>query len=113
MRAGYVLEKAKAVKTGGTRLSIPVKATVTVKSPNIEDYLSSLVGIFNRGFDDIIDLLGKSLLLELVSEDLDRSKFSTITQILVLNKYCGLIEFHSCTHALFFPYIKRVRVSAA
>ena len=49
-----------------------VKAIVTVK-PTISGLLSNL-GI-DRGLDDIKDLLGETLFLELVSTKLDPSKY--------------------------------------
>lgn len=50
---------------------ISVEAVVIVK-PTVRGFLSHL-GIL-RGLDDIKDLLGKTLLLELVSSELDSSK---------------------------------------
>ena len=49
-----------------------MKAIVTVK-PTVGGLLSNL-GI-DRGLDDIQDLLGKTLLLELVQAELDPSKY--------------------------------------
>ena len=77
IRAGYVLNNAKAV-AGGTRMSTSVKATVTVKLSDGGCFFN-LVGL-SHGPDDILDLLGKSLLLEIVSAELDPSKYSIITQ---------------------------------
>ncbi|GAV69080.1 Lipoxygenase domain-containing protein/PLAT domain-containing protein [Cephalotus follicularis] len=51
-----------------TEKSISVKAVVTVK-PSVGGLLSSIS--LDRGLDDISDLLGKTLLLELVSIELD------------------------------------------
>lgn len=51
--------------------TITVKAVVTVQ-PTVTGFFKSL-GI-DRGLDDIKDLLGKTLLLELVSAELDPSK---------------------------------------
>lgn len=51
--------------------SISVKAVVTVQ-PTVGGFFKKL-GI-DRGLDDIQDLLGKTLLLELVSAELDASK---------------------------------------
>ncbi|WJZ88545.1 hypothetical protein VitviT2T_007831 [Vitis vinifera] len=68
IRAGYVLNNAKAV-AGGTRMSTSVKATVTVKLSDGGCFFN-LVGL-SHGSDDILDLLGKSLLLEIVSAELD------------------------------------------
>lgn len=53
------------------RKSVEVKATVTVK-PVAGGVLSKL-GL-QRGFDEITDLMGKSILLEHVSSELDPSK---------------------------------------
>lgn len=52
---------------------ISVQAVVIVK-PTVRGFLSNL-GI-QRGLDDIKDLLGKTLLLELVSSELDSGKSS-------------------------------------
>lgn len=57
----------KAVATS-TEKSIKVKAVATVK-PTVGGFLSNIS--LQRGLDDIGDLLGKSLLLELVSAELD------------------------------------------
>ncbi|KAL5566565.1 hypothetical protein UlMin_029729 [Ulmus minor] len=51
-----------------TQKSIKVKAVVTV-NPTVGGFLTNLG--FKRGLDDIQDLLGKSLLVELVSAELD------------------------------------------
>lgn len=51
--------------------TIPVTAVVTVKE-TVGGFLSN-IGI-GRGLDDIADVLGKSILLELVSSELDPSK---------------------------------------
>lgn len=56
--------------TSGSK-TIPVTAVVTVKE-TVGGFLSN-VGI-GRGLDDITDVLGKSILLELVSSELDPSK---------------------------------------
>ena len=53
--------------------SVSVKAILSV-SPTVGGFLSNL-GI-TKGLDDIQDLLGKSLLLELVSAELDPSKYN-------------------------------------
>lgn len=55
--------------------SVRVKATVTVLL-TVEGYFSEL-GI-NRGIDDILEFLGKSLQLELVSAELDSSEYSLL-----------------------------------
>ena len=61
----------KAVATSGTQKSTSVKAVVSVHA-TVSDNLSNL-GL-SRGLDDITDLLGKTLLLELVAAELDPSK---------------------------------------
>lgn len=63
--------KAQAVASS-TEQSISVKAIVTVK-PTVGGFLTNL-GI-DRGLDDIKDVLGKTLLLELVQAELDPSKY--------------------------------------
>lgn len=73
IRTGFVPSNIKAVASPATQKSVTVKAVVTVK-PTIRGFLSKL-GI-ERGLDDIKDLLGKTLLLELVSTELDPSKYS-------------------------------------
>lgn len=65
----------KAIATS-TEKSVRVKAVVTVK-PTVGGFLSNIS--LQRGLDDIGDLFGKSLLLELVSAELDPSKYSTIS----------------------------------
>ncbi|KAL9458837.1 hypothetical protein AB3S75_007672 [Citrus x aurantiifolia] len=57
----------KAIATS-TEKSIKVKAVVTVK-PTVGGFLSNIS--LQRGLDDLGDLFGKSLLLELVSAELD------------------------------------------
>ena len=49
---------------------------MTVKL-TVSGFLSNLVGL-SHGLDDVADLLGKSLLLEVVSSELDPSKYFTI-----------------------------------
>lgn len=71
VRAAYIADKPKAV-AAGTGMSISVTATITVKLTT-GGILGSLVGL-THGLDDIVDLLGKSLLLELVSAELDPRK---------------------------------------
>ncbi|XP_062172811.1 linoleate 13S-lipoxygenase 2-1, chloroplastic-like [Alnus glutinosa] len=68
IRTGFVPSNIKAVASPATEKSVSVKAVVTVK-PTVRGFLSNL-GI-GRGLDDIKDLLGKTLLLELVSTELD------------------------------------------
>ena len=55
-----------------TEKSVSVKAIVTVK-PTVGGFLTNL-GV-DRGLDDVKDLLGKTLLLELVQAELDPSKY--------------------------------------
>jgi lipoxygenase len=62
----------KAVASS-TEEATSVKATVTVKV-TVGGFLSNLIGI-DRGLDDIKDLIGKTLHLELVSAELDPSKY--------------------------------------
>jgi lipoxygenase len=77
IRTGFVGSNIKAVASrpspAATEKFISVKAVVTVK-PTVRGFLSNL-GI-ERGLDDIKDLLGKTLLLELVSTQLHPSKYS-------------------------------------
>jgi lipoxygenase len=73
IRTGFVPSNIKAVASPATEKSVSVKAVVTVK-PTVRGFLSNL-GV-GRGLDDIKDLLGKTLLLELVSSELDPSKYS-------------------------------------
>ncbi|XP_021772004.1 linoleate 13S-lipoxygenase 2-1, chloroplastic-like [Chenopodium quinoa] len=56
--------RVKAVATTDSEQAVKVKATVSVK-PTVGGFLTN-VG-FSRGLDDITDVLGKTLLLELVS----------------------------------------------
>ncbi|XP_010265847.1 PREDICTED: linoleate 13S-lipoxygenase 2-1, chloroplastic [Nelumbo nucifera] len=73
-RARSLSSKIRAISTSTTDAStktsknITVKAVVTVQ-PTVGGVLSNL-GL-ERGLDDITDLLGKTLLLELVSSELD------------------------------------------
>lgn len=74
----------KAVANPTTRTSTSqgtttVKAVVTVK-PSTGGIFSEM-GI-NRGLDDIADLLGKTLLLELVSSELDSSELMLFTTVI-------------------------------
>lgn len=73
----------KAIATS-TEKSIKVKAVVTVK-PTVGGFLSNIS--LQRGFDDLGDLFGKSLLLELVSAELDPSKYSTIIYIYIFSSH--------------------------
>lgn len=66
-RLGAVSSDVKAVLSTAEK-SIRVKAVATV-SPTVGGFLTNLG--FERALDDIQDLLGKSLLLELVSAELD------------------------------------------
>uniref|UniRef100_A0A2N9G921 Lipoxygenase n=1 Tax=Fagus sylvatica TaxID=28930 RepID=A0A2N9G921_FAGSY len=68
IHTGSITSNIKAIASTATEKSISVKAVVTVK-PTVRGFLSNL-GI-ERGLDDIKDLLGKTLLLELVSTELD------------------------------------------
>ncbi|XP_050276549.1 linoleate 13S-lipoxygenase 2-1, chloroplastic-like isoform X6 [Quercus robur] len=68
IHTGFIPCNIKAVASTATEKSIKVKAVVTVQ-PTVRGFLSNL-GI-QRGLDDIKDLLGKTLLLELVSAELD------------------------------------------
>lgn len=63
--------KIKAVAVSEAEKSVKVKVSVTVQ-PTVGGFLSEL-GI-DRGLDDIRDVLGKSILLELASATLDPSK---------------------------------------
>ncbi|XVF04631.1 hypothetical protein REPUB_Repub05bG0101000 [Reevesia pubescens] len=67
VQVSSVLNKIKAIATG-TQKSLRVKAIVNVKE-TVGDFITHL-GL-ERGLDDIQDLLGKSILLELVSKELD------------------------------------------
>jgi lipoxygenase len=73
VRARFIPSSIKAVATATDDDQKPtsVKAIVTVKL-SVAGLLSNL-GI-SRGLDDVKDLLGKTLLLELVSTHLDPSK---------------------------------------
>ncbi|OMO72307.1 Lipoxygenase [Corchorus capsularis] len=67
VKVGFVPCNIKAV-TNTTDKAVGVKAVVTVKE-SVSSFLKT-VGL-NRGLDDIKDLFGKTLLLELVSAELD------------------------------------------
>lgn len=69
--------------------TITVKAVVTVQ-PTVTGFFKNL-GI-DRGLDDIQDLLGKSLLLELVSAELDPSKIILINYNLIPYIYYLIFE---------------------
>jgi lipoxygenase len=71
VRVGFIPGNIKAVASS-TEKGTSVKAIVTVK-PTVGGFLSNL-GI-TRGLDDIRDLLGQTLQLELVSTELDPSKY--------------------------------------
>jgi len=60
--------RASAPIATDTEKSISVKAVVTVK-PSVTGVLSN-IGV-SRGLDDVADLLGKSILLELVSTEVN------------------------------------------
>lgn len=72
VRVGYNPAGTIKAISSATQQSTDVKATVTVKQ-NVIDFFSEL-GI-NRGLDDFTDLFGKTLLLELVSAEIDPSKW--------------------------------------
>lgn len=63
----------KAVVSSPNEKAVKIKAEVTVKI-TVSGFLSS-IGL-DRGLDDIQDVLGKTLLLELLSSELDPSKYS-------------------------------------
>lgn len=75
--------KIKAVAVNKTEKAVKVKAIVSVQ-PTIGGIFSSLA----IDADDLTDLLGKTLLVELVSAELDPSTYATIitffTQLLLL-----------------------------
>lgn len=62
----------KAQVTAAPEVAVTVKAVVTVKL-TVGGLLTN-AGV-SRGLDDIADLVGKTLLLELASTDLDSSKW--------------------------------------
>lgn len=64
--------KIKAVAVNKTEKSVKVKATISVQ-PTIGGIFSSLA----IDADDLTDLLGKSLFVELLSAELDPSKYTT------------------------------------
>lgn len=63
--------RSSAVASVTEKSTATVKAVVTVTPPTSGAFYE--IGI-NRGLDDITDLMGKTLLLELVSSELDPSK---------------------------------------
>lgn len=65
--------KAVAVSEAENK-SVKVKATITVQ-PTVGGIFSEMA--IERGLDDIKDLLGQSILLELASTELDPSKYKT------------------------------------
>ena len=67
IQVSFVLRKIKAI-TIAIEKSLRVKAIVIVKE-TVGDFITHLR--LDRGLDDIQDLLGKSILLELVSKELD------------------------------------------
>lgn len=71
LRLRSVPFNVKAVARGVEK-EVAVKGAVTVQL-TVGGFLSSLG--WTRGLDDISDLLGKTLLLELVSADIDPSKY--------------------------------------
>nr|KYP68245.1 hypothetical protein KK1_021865 [Cajanus cajan] len=62
--------KAVAVSTEVESKAVKVKATITVQ-PTVGGFFSELSSGLGRGLDDIKDLLGQSLLVELLSAELD------------------------------------------
>ena len=90
VRVGYVPANIKAVASDtDTRKSVSVKATVTVKL-TVGGFLSSLIGL-SHGLDDVSDWLGKTLLLEVVSSEVDPSKYFTIPKFYTI----GWCWFHT------------------
>lgn len=71
LRLRSVPFKVEAVASGAQK-EVAVKGAVTVQL-TVGGFLSNLG--WTRGLDDISDLLGKTLLLELVSAELDPSKY--------------------------------------
>ncbi|KAK6235651.1 PLAT/LH2 domain - like 10 [Theobroma cacao] len=67
VKVGFVPSNIKAV-TNTTKKAVGFKAVVTIKE-TVSSFLKT-IGV-ERGLDDIKDLLGKTLLLELVSAELD------------------------------------------
>lgn len=63
--------RVEAVATGNTEQAVKVKATISVKQ-TVGGLLTN-IGLY-RAFDDTIDLLGKTLLLELVSAEAEPKK---------------------------------------
>jgi len=74
--------KASAPTTTGHEKAVSVKAVVTV-IPSVKGVFSN-IGV-SRGLDDIADLLGRSLLLELVSAELNPGIYIT--------KYASIINY--------------------
>jgi lipoxygenase len=72
--------------------SVKVKATVTVQ-PTVGGLFSEMA--IERGLDDITDLLGKSILLELCSSQLDPGKL--LVNLIKLNLYIILQKQYSIT----------------
>jgi lipoxygenase len=70
VRVGYKHGSIKSIASV-TQQSTDVKAVVTVKQTVVDFWTE--IGI-ERGLDDFTDLFGKTLLLELVSAELDPSK---------------------------------------
>jgi lipoxygenase len=73
VRVGLMPSRNIKAVASSTEEATSVKATVTVKV-TVGGFLSNLIGI-DRGLDDIKDLIGKTLHLELVSAELDPSKY--------------------------------------
>lgn len=71
---------------GVTDTITSVKAVVTVKR-TMGSLLSSVLHPLDRGSDDLQDLLGKTLLLELVSAELDSGKYYFMVELIILNNF--------------------------
>jgi len=73
----------KVVMASSSRNSNTITASQTVKAlVTVKQRSGGLLGnLVNGGLDGIKDLVGKTLVLELVSDDLDPSKFCFLTSI--------------------------------
>ena len=84
-KAGFKPRSSKAIASlSQDSTKIKVKAIVKVKR-NVGGFLTSL-GI-GQGLNDIQDLLGKTILLELISVELHPSKYSSHSIILFQNYF--------------------------
>ncbi|KAF5941400.1 hypothetical protein HYC85_022567 [Camellia sinensis] len=95
-RVRCVPSTIKAIATTTTEQTTIVKAVVCVKL-TVGGFLSNL-GL-SRGLDDVADMLGKSIQLELVSAELDPKGYGEIGAVLVENEhhkemYLKQIVFH-------------------